>query len=89
MLMSEIATGIGILGAFAAAIGGYWRNSNDIKMKVQHLEDTKEDKNGLSQNVQEIKEMGIRTEGKINDLTEKLDRLPCRDPRWKPPGCGA
>jgi peptidoglycan hydrolase CwlO-like protein len=91
MELTQVATAIGILGAFGTAIGTYWKNRNWTEKQIQHLTDTKEDKNGLATSVDSLTIEVRLTNQKLDEQGKKIetifDKAPCFQPGWKRGDC--
>ena len=73
MTMETISLAVWGITTTAGIVGVYWKTQN----RLQHIEDTKADKNnGLS----EVKEA-------LGRIEQKIDDLPCKSPRWKGEDC--
>ncbi len=75
------------LSTTAGIVGSHWH----LKTKIQHLEDTKEDKNGLGKEVAAISTNVALIKQNVEALDRKVStlftKIPCMQPGWKQEKC--
>jgi len=102
MTLTEIGTITGIFVVGGGVIASYYRGQAKTDQKVQHLDDTKESKNGLGDQVSELDtsvqlltqkidmqsvEINRQFEEQGYKIAELFRKIPCMQPGWKKEDC--